>query len=119
MNTAQPIAGSDSRVIPLTARRTRRFALSYRMVKAIAIFALCLLGLIGSFADDAVARTGLLLVTGGDSGDAGGIDNLTATLVWAAIANLAVCAGVVLAAYWLITRPTAQVVELRTRRYKD
>ena len=116
MSAAQPIAAGDSRVIELAARRTRRRARSPHVVKAAAIFALCLLGLIGSFADSAVARTGLLLVSPGD--DPGVLDNVTATLIWATVANLAVCAGVVMVAYWLLSRPTAQVVELRARRYK-
>ena len=112
-------SGATAAVIPLQTKRVRRYGKSRQLLKAGLVFALCLLGLIGSFADDAVARTGLLLVTGGDTSDAGGFDNLTSTLVWATVANLAVCAGVVLAAYWLITRPTAQVVEIRTWRYKD
>jgi hypothetical protein len=111
--------GATASVIPLQTKRVWLHGKSRQLMKAGLVFALCFLGLIGSFADDAVARTGLFLVTGGDSGDAGGFDSLTATLVWATVANLAVCAGVVLAAYWLITRPTAQVVELHTRRYKD
>jgi hypothetical protein len=36
--------------------------------------------------------------------------------VWATVANLAVSAGVVMVAYWLISRPSAQVVVLRSRR---
>lgn len=114
-------ATGDSRVIELAARRTRRGARSPRItsgiVKATAIFALCLLGLIGSFADSAVARTGLLLVSPVD--DPGGLDNIIATLIWATVANIAVSAGVVMVAYWLLSRPSAQVVELRARRYKD
>lgn len=115
MIAAQPIAQSinrgDSCVIPLAARRLKRPALSRRMIKAGAIFAICLLGLIGSFADSAVARTGLLLVD--PASDPGALDNLAATLIWATIANLAVSAAVVMAAYWLIARPSAEIVELR------
>jgi hypothetical protein len=113
MIAAPPIPG-DSRVIPLAGQRLRRSARPRRIVKAVAVFAICLLGLIGSFADSAVARTGLLLVDPGS--DPGALDNLTATLIWATIANLAVSAAVVMAAYWLITRPSAQIVELRPRR---
>ncbi|HEX3972560.1 MAG TPA: hypothetical protein VHX19_14615 [Stellaceae bacterium] len=109
---AAPIAG-DSRVIPLTGRRPAR---SRGMVKAAVVFAICLLGLIGSFADSAVARTGLLLID--PESDPGALDHLTATLIWATIANLAVSAAVVMAAYWLITRPSAQIVELRPRQPK-
>jgi hypothetical protein len=119
MSAAQPVAAGDGRVIPLAAaRRTRHLACSpriaQRIVKAAAVFALCLLGLIGSFADSAVARTGLLLV--GPADDLGNLDNVTATLIWATIANLATCAGVVMTAYWLLSRPSAQVVELHSRR---
>jgi len=124
MSAARPIAAGDSSVILLeAARRTRRLArspqLARRLAKAAAIFALCLLGLIGSFADSALARTGLLLVGAGDDAgnfDPAGLDNVTATLVWATIANLAVCAGVAMMVYWLLSRPSAQIVELRPRR---
>ena len=98
-------------VIRLELRRAGNPARSRRIAKAAAVFALCLLGLIGSFADSAVARTGLLLVSG-DNAD----PDLTATLIWATIANLAACAGVVMVAYWLISRPSAQIVALRSRR---
>ncbi|HEY1505587.1 MAG TPA: hypothetical protein VGF92_14865 [Stellaceae bacterium] len=114
MSTAQPVAAGESRVIPLTARHRRGATLSRRIVKAATVFGFCLLGLIGSFADSAVARTGLLLVDG--TGDPGA--DVTATLVWATIANLAACAGVVMVAYWLLTRPSAQIVELNSRRPK-
>ncbi|HWE75743.1 MAG TPA: hypothetical protein VG328_21465 [Stellaceae bacterium] len=113
MIAARPIGG-DSHVIPLTERRMRRPALSRQIVKAAAVFAICLLGLIGSFADSAVARTGLLLVD--PTTDPGALDNVTATLIWATVANLAVSAAVVMAAYWLISRPSAQIVELRPRQ---
>lgn len=119
MSAVRPASAGDGSVIQLAGRRTRRPARSSRIVKAAAVFALCLLGLIGSFADSAVARTGLLLIgPADDSGslDPGGVDNVTATLVWATIANLAVCAAVVMMAYWLLSRPSAQIVELRTRR---
>jgi hypothetical protein len=99
-------------LIRLEMRRTADPARSRRIAKAAAVFALCLLGLIGSFADSAVARTGLLLV-GPDDG--GNLDNVAATLVWATVANLAVSAGVVMVAYWLMSRPSAQVIELRSR----
>jgi hypothetical protein len=76
-------------------------ARSRRIVKAGAMFALCLLGLIGSFADNAVAQSGLLLVAPVD--DPGAFDHVAASLIWASIANLAVCAAVVVAAYGLIS----------------
>jgi protein-S-isoprenylcysteine O-methyltransferase Ste14 len=103
-------------VIRMEMRRAANPARSRRIVKAAVVLAFCLLGLIGSFADSAVARTGLLLVSPTD--DPGNFDNLTATLVWATIANLAVSAGVVMVAYWLLSRPSAQVVELRAQHYK-
>ena len=101
-------------VIRLKPRRAGNPARSCRIAKAAAVFALCLLGLIGSFADSAVARTGLLLL--GPADDGGSLDNVAATLLWATIANIAACAGVVMIAYWLLTRPSAQIVELRSRR---
>ena len=117
MSAARPASGGDSGVIVLAAmRRTGRFARSSRVAKAAAILALCLLGLIGGFADSAVARAGLLLV---DPPYPGGADDITATLIWAMIANVAVLAGVVLSAYWLLSRPSARIVELRLRRAKD
>ena len=116
MSSASPLAAGEGRVIPLAARRGRRGLRSPRVLKAVAVLALCLLGLIGNFADSAVARTGLLLVDPPYPG--GGGENVTATLVWAMIANLAVCAGVVMVAYWLLSGPSAQVVELRSRQRK-
>src|SRR5262249_18703894 len=63
MSAARPVAAHESSVILLaTARQGRRFVRSRSIATVIAIFTLCLLGLIGSFADSAVARTGLLLV---------------------------------------------------------
>jgi hypothetical protein len=116
MSAAQPVAVGDNSVVLLAGRRSRRPALSPRMMKATAVFALCLLGLIGSLADDAVAQTGLLLV--GPTDDPGAFDNLTAALIWAGLANVAVCAALVTAAYWLISRPSAQIVALPVRRPK-
>ena len=114
MSAARPVAPHDSSVISLApARRGGRSARSRRFATVIAVLVLCLLGLIGSFADSAVARTSLLLV---DPPYPGIVDDVTATLVWAMIANLAVCAGVVTMAYWLLSWPSAQIVELRTRR---
>ena len=120
MSSAMPGAAN---VIRLEMRRAgrpaRRLRLSKRMAKAAAIFAFCLLGLIGSFADSAVARTGLLLVGPTDdptSLDPNGLANIAATLIWATIANLAVCAGVAMVTYWLLSQPSAQVLELRSRR---
>jgi hypothetical protein len=111
-------AGTAVNVIRLTQRRAVHPARSRRLIKVAAVFAFCLLGLLGSFADSAVARTGLLLV--GPADDAGGdAGNIAATLIWATIANLAVTAAVIMVAYWLITRPTAQVVELRAQGYKE
>jgi hypothetical protein len=114
MSAAPPVAAHESSVILLaTARQGRRFVRSRSIATVIAIFILCLLGLIGSFADSALARAGLLLV---DPPYPGSADNITATLVWAIIANLALCAGVVMVAYWLLSWPSAQIVELRSRR---
>jgi hypothetical protein len=92
-------------------------ALSRRIVKAGAIFALCLLGLIGSFADNAVAQTGLLLVAPAD--DPGAFDHVAAALAWASIANLAVCAAVVLAVYGLISYPSARRVAALARHSQN
>jgi hypothetical protein len=100
-------------VISLQTRRIQLRGKSRQLIKAAAVFALCFLGLIGSFADDAVARTGLLVLSGTESVDP---NSLEATLVWATIANLAVCAAIVLMFYWLLSRPTAEIVELRSRR---
>jgi hypothetical protein len=109
------MSNAAANVIRLELRRAGSPARSRRIARAAAVFALCLLGLIGSFADSAVARTGLLLI--GPTDDAGGsLDNVAATLIWATIANLAACAGVVMIAYWLLTRPSAQIVALRARR---
>ena len=117
MSAAGPVAAPESSVILLAATRQGRRALrSRRIATAIAILAVCLLGLIGSLADSAVARTSLLLV---DPPYPGSADNIAATLVWAMIANLAVCAGVVTVAYWLLSWPGAQIVELRLPRVKD
>jgi hypothetical protein len=113
MSAARPATAHESSVILLAAARQGRRSLgSRRIATVIAIFVLCLLGLIGSFADSAVARSGLLLV---DPPYPGSVDNVTATLVWAMIANLAVCAGVVIVAYRLLSWPSAQIVELRSR----
>jgi hypothetical protein len=114
MSAAGPVAAHESSVILLAAaRHGRRSAGSRRIATVIAIFILCLLGLIGSFADSALARTSLLLI---DPPYPGSADNLAATLVLAIIANLAVCAGVVMLAYWLLSWPSAEVVELQSRR---
>jgi hypothetical protein len=102
-------------IIPLDSRRPPQRVKPQQAIKIAAILACCLLALIGSFADSAIARTGLLLIGAPDDG-AGNFDG--ATLVWAIVANVAACAGVVLIAYWFLSRPTAQVVELRPRRYK-
>jgi len=112
-------AGESSGVISLASRRQPRRAHPQRLMKAGAVFALCLLGLIGSFADSAIARTGLLLINAADDIDPGSLDGVTATLIWATIANLAACAGVVMVVYWMLSRPTAQVVELHARRRKS
>lgn len=103
-------------VIPLEIRRQpRRRVPTRQMVKAAAIFGICLLGLIGSFADSAVARTGLLLI--GSADDLGNnLDGIATTLIWATVANVAACAGVVMIVYWFLSRPTAEVVEFHPRR---
>jgi ABC-type Fe3+ transport system permease subunit len=106
-------------IIPLESRRLPPRLKPQQAIKAMAIFACCLLALIGSFADSAIARTGLLLIDSPDDPATGDLDGIAATLVWAVIANVAACAGVVMIAYWFLSRPTAQVVELRPRRYKS
>jgi hypothetical protein len=117
MSATRPLASGDSSVILLDpGRRTRPLARSSRIAAASAILTLCLFGLIGSFADSALARTGLLLADASD--EVGNFDDLAAVLIWATIANLAICAGVVMATYWLLSRPSAQIVELRSRRPK-
>ena len=83
-----------------------------------AIFAACVLALIGSFADSAVARSGLLLIGAPDDADRASLDTVAATLAWAIIADLAVCAGIVLVGYCLLSRPSAQIVPLRPRRQR-
>ena len=114
MSAARPVAAHESSVILLAAARQGRRSLgAHSIATMIAIFILCLLGLIGNFADSAVARTSLLLV---DPPYPGSVDNVIATLVWAMIANLAVCAGVVIVAYLLLSWPSAQIVELQSRR---
>jgi len=67
----------------------------------------------GSFADSAVTRTSLLLV---DPPYPGSVDNVAATVIWAMIANLAVCVGVVMLIYWLLSWPSAQIIDLRSER---
>ena len=116
MSTAGPVAAHEGGVILLAAgRQGRRSVGSRSIATVIAIFILCLLGLVGSFADSVVARTGLLLV---DPPYPDSVDNVTAPLVWAMIANLAVCAGVVIVAYWLLSWPRAQIIELQSRRQR-
>ncbi len=88
-----------------------------KVLKVAAVLALCVFGLIGSFADSALARTGLLFVASPDDGGAGNLDGVTTILIWATIANAAACAGVVMIVYWLVSRPqTAEIVELRPKR---
>ncbi len=118
MTAARPVATSESGSVISLASRLPRRARSHRLMKAGAVFALCLLGLIGSFADSAVARTGLLFFNASNDIDPASLDGLTATLIWATIANFAACVGVVMVVYWMLSRPTAQVVELRPRNRK-
>jgi len=115
LNTAAQAA--PAAVIPLESRRPAQRRTTRRAMKVAAVFGLCLLGLIGSFADSAVARTGLLLIGSGDDA-AHNLDGIASTLIWATVANIAACAGVVMIVYWFLSRPTAEVVELRPRRYK-
>lgn len=103
-------------VIPLESRRPVQRRAPRQTMKIAAIFGLCLLGLIGSFADSAVARTGLLLI--GSDSVANNLDGIALTLIWATVANFAACTGVVMIVYWLLSRPSAEVVELRPRRRK-
>ena len=114
MSAAGPVAGHESSMLLLArARHGRRHLRSRRIATAIAVLALCLLGLIGSFADSALARTSLLFV---DPPYPGSVDNLAATLVWAMIVNLALCCGVVTVIYWLVSWPSAQIVEPHSQR---
>ena len=82
-----------------------------------AVFAVCVLALIGSFADAALARSGILFIGSGEDG-AVGFDSLAATLAWAVVANIAVCAGVAILVYWFFTRPSGEIIELRPKRRK-
>jgi hypothetical protein len=117
MSAVRKLAVAGNEPICLDAHRPRRQIARRGILKIAAIFAICLLGLIGSFADSAVARTGLLLIgTPDDPGN--NLDGMGAILIWATVANIATCAGMVLIIYWLVSRPTAEVVELRPRRYK-
>jgi uncharacterized membrane protein YwaF len=114
MSATGPVLAHESGVLLLArARQERRHRRSRSIAMVIAVLALCLLGLIGSFADSAVARTSLLLV---DPPYPGSVDNVAATLVWAMIANVAVCIGVVIVIYWLLSWPSAQIVILRSER---
>jgi hypothetical protein len=115
LHTVAPSASAA--VIPLDSRRPQHRRTHRRLVTAAAVFAVCLLGLIGSFADSAVARTGLLLI-GSDDDLGSNLDGIATTLIWATVANIAACAGVAIIVYWFLSRPTAQVVELRPRRRK-
>lgn len=102
-------------VIPLNTRRLGRGALR-SAVKIATIFAVCLLGLISSFADSAVARSSLLLIVAPGRSEGAGLDSIAATLAWATVADIAVCAGIVVIGYCLLSRPSAQVVPLHPRR---
>jgi len=113
MSAARPITPGESSVPLVAARQGRRPLRSRRIAAVIAVLALCLLGLLGSFADSAVARTSLLIV---DPPYPGSVDNVAATLVWAIIANVAVCVGVVMVIYWLLSWPSVQIVILRSER---
>jgi hypothetical protein len=114
MSTTGPVLADESSVILLaTAQLGRGQQRSRRIAMAIAVLALCLLALIGSFADSAVTRTSLLLV---DPPYPGSVDNVAATVIWAMIANLAVCVGVVMLIYWLLSWPSAQIIDLRSER---
>lgn len=114
------VASSSAEPISLDAHRPKR-RLAYRarrdVLEIAAVFGVCVLGLLGSFADSAIARTGFLLIGSGDDG-AGNLDGMAATLVWAIVANIAACAGIVMIVYWFLSRPSAEVVELQSRRYK-
>jgi len=113
---AARIAAPAGSVIHLDARRKQRPAMRRQALMIVAVFGLCLLGLIGSVADSAVARTGFLLIGSTDAVDPAKLDSIAMTLIWATLANLGVCAGVAMIAFWLVSRPSAEVVELRPRR---
>jgi hypothetical protein len=110
------VQAAPAAVIALESRRPAQRRTPRRAMKIAAIFGLCLLALIGSFADSAVARTGLLLI--GSDDIANNLDGIATTLIWATVANFAACAGVVMIVYWFLSRPSAEVVELRPRRRK-
>lgn len=102
-------------VIPLESRRPAQ-RLTRRSLKLVAVSALCLLGLLGSFADSALARSGLLILGGGDTLDGNNLSGLALALAGAILGNITACVGVVLLLYWYLSRPTAEIVELRPRR---
>jgi hypothetical protein len=119
MSTAvRKLAVAGNEPIRLDAHRRPRRQIARRgTLKIAAVFAVCFLGLIGSFADSAVARTGLLLIGASDD-PSSNLDGVGAILLWATVANLAACAGIVMIIYWLVSLPSAEIVELRPRRYK-
>lgn len=102
-------------VIPFHAHCPNRIALR-EAVRIGAVFAVCLLGLISSFADSAVARSSFLLIDTPGDGDGTGLDSVAAALAWATIADIVVCIGIVLIGYCLLSRPSAEIVPLYPRR---
>jgi hypothetical protein len=117
---ARPLAVLESGAIPLDSYRQRQILrLAFRRAaKVAAVFAIGVLGLIGSFADSAIARTSLLLIGAPQDGDTGDFDSVAGALAWATLTDIVVCAGIVMIGYCLLSRPSAQVVPLRPRRYK-
>jgi hypothetical protein len=100
-------------IISLDTHRQSRRPQSSDALRLLALFAVCLFGCIGSFADSAVARTTLLLIESPGELDGNG---LVSTMLWAMIVNVAVCAAVMLLGYMALSRPPAKVVQLRQTR---
>ncbi|HVA12640.1 MAG TPA: hypothetical protein VNF99_05290 [Stellaceae bacterium] len=118
MSAARQFAAAETGPIQLDAHRPPRRITPRQKMKIAIVLAVCLLALIGSLADGAATRTGLLLIGASDDRGAGTLGGITTILVWATIANIAACAGVAVIGYWLVSRPSAEVVELRPRRRK-
>lgn len=102
-------------VIPIDSRRPAQ-RLTRPGLKLVAVAALCLLGLVGSFADSALARSGLLMLNAGDTLDGDDLSGIALAVAGAILGNIAVCVGVALLLYWYLSRPTAEILELRPRR---
>lgn len=109
---ALPVGAAEP--ISLAAHRPRRRRVQRKVLKLTAVCAILFLGILGSFADSAIARSGLLLFGAGEDA-AGNLDGVATTLIWATIANVAVSIGIIAIGVALLSRPSAEVVELRPR----